>query len=83
MKGGDGYKAFGHYEELLIDDEGLPLSTMVVNHFLELKVLHAMQRSERVKNLVATAFTPNPVIPEMFQVCPKTDGRIRVVSSNQ
>jgi len=80
LAGGDGYEAFGKYEKLIVDDEGIPLATLIVNHFTELKVLNAMRRSQRVKNLVATAFTSNVSSQEILQAAPEVENVIRIIS---
>ena len=80
LKGGDGYAAFGNYERLIVDDEGIPLSTLIVNHFTELKVLNAMKRNQRIQNIVATAFTSASPTEEILQAAPETFNRIRVLS---
>ena len=75
LKGGDGYSAFSQFEELIVDDEGIPLITLLRNHFVEVKVLNAMQRAKRVQSLIATAFTSSASHPALM-VDPVIDGRI-------
>lgn len=80
LQGGDGYSALGNYEDLIVDDEGIPLATLFRNYFIELKVLNALTKSQRVANIVATAFTKE-VHQKRQKAAPKTHGRIVIVGS--
>lgn len=82
MKGGDGYNALENYERLIVDDEGIPLATLIRNYFIELKSLNALRRSKRVADIVATAFTPqSPSDDGFLKAKPCTDGRIKNVQA--
>ena len=78
LSGGDGYNALENYEKLIVDDEGIPLATLIVNLFVEMKALNALSRAKRVQDIVATAFTPDSPSSDKLKANPQTDGRIKI-----
>jgi len=82
VQGGDGYDAFMHYEEMLVED-GVSLLILLRNYFIEMQVVDMLKKRNRVNNIVANAFrhTGKPKLPERLLPGPVCDGRLTVVGA--